>query len=369
MILFLNFAPFRFMGGAEKWVYEVSKKITGNNNQQVTLLSVSSSLASIYSNLVLRRPFEERFSSLNTSLISEVQIDIESLIPFTRKWSLIKDKINSASKVYIKYELLEVLLLWYYGGKKTFSKTIAGIHTPFVYHQTHTLLEKVHNFIYSSKFSNIILSKCYKVHVITHRDEKFFKSKLKLKNVIFIPNSMTIRATVKSKSKSMDLRVLFVGELVYRKGIDIIINMIKRNPNNIRFDIVGNGPYKDEIKKLCLVNKKCIYHDYLNQKTLYSQYAKSDLLILPSRAEGFPLVFLEALAHGLPILTSSAAAVGLPKNMEVSVNSFDGSDYIKAIESIKLNKIKTLKKSEIIDYYKNSIVRSSESNYTDKLFA
>lgn len=130
-------------------------------------------------------------------------------------------------------------------------------------------------------------------------------------------NSRSIQTTSKLKSNLnfdqwMKKRRLFgsviiayVGSLTERKGILQLLKLAENNPN-VSIAICGDGPLRPEVQNFgSVLTGKDIYLGYQNNpSTLISL---SDALILPSRAEGFPLVVLEAFNLGKPTVLSNIA--------------------------------------------------------------
>jgi glycosyltransferase involved in cell wall biosynthesis len=102
---------------------------------------------------------------------------------------------------------------------------------------------------------------------------------------------------------------LFMGRLEPRqKGIDILLDALRRaEPASFAewtILFVGDGPSRASIEnaaKRMKIELKLI--PWTDQPDLYLSAA--DVLLLPSRWEGLPLVMLEALQHGVPILASN----------------------------------------------------------------
>jgi phosphatidyl-myo-inositol dimannoside synthase len=94
------------------------------------------------------------------------------------------------------------------------------------------------------------------------------------------------------------------------KGYDMVINCLPSlliNFPSIRYIIAGK--YDDEEKgridrliKEKGLEKHVILTGYLKEDMLTDYYQMADLFIMPSRKEGFGIVFLEAMVSGLPVI-------------------------------------------------------------------
>jgi glycosyltransferase involved in cell wall biosynthesis len=93
--------------------------------------------------------------------------------------------------------------------------------------------------------------------------------------------------------------------------IEAYAEILKKHPD-ARLTLIGDGPerYKVEalIDKFELQNKICLT-GYLNQKEVAKRLSESDVFILPSFAEGVPVVLMEAMASGIPVVTTQIAGI------------------------------------------------------------
>ena len=367
MIVFLNFAPIEFMGGAEKWMYETANLIS--RKEKTVLISVSPEISNIYSTIILGRTFDKRIKLTMQNLI---YLTVRHFIPFTESFSQVRELLKEARLIYIKYEILEVLIVLYFGGLGALSKVVAGIHSPFLYQAPITVMERMHNIIYLSFFSRWVLGKVKRIHTITRRDRDIMENDFGRTRVYNIPTSVNIKTPRIKKNLKNELKILFVGELSKRKGIDILRKLIIDAPKNYFLDIVGNGPYKKEIARFADSYHHVKYHGYLDALALSTLYTQADVLLLPSRAEGFPLVFHEAMAHGTQIVDSDLVNVGLPRFIERSVQN-EPEAYIKILNKIyaeKKEKTHANISEKIQDYYRTHFSYSDiSSKVQNKLFA
>jgi rhamnosyl/mannosyltransferase len=103
-------------------------------------------------------------------------------------------------------------------------------------------------------------------------------------------------------------RVLFVGRLVYYKGVDVLLRALSRVPE-VSAVIVGDGPLKRDLTGLAEklgIATRVRFLDPLPDVLYPAIYHCADLFVLPSveRTEAFGIVGLEAMAAELPLITT-----------------------------------------------------------------
>jgi glycosyltransferase involved in cell wall biosynthesis len=97
---------------------------------------------------------------------------------------------------------------------------------------------------------------------------------------------------------------LFVGRLVDRKGIDIVLGMARQRPA-WQFIVVGEGPKGHDVDR---ASPNVIRVPNADRDTMARIYAAADCLLLPSHGEGLPLVVQEAMACALPVVATDSEA-------------------------------------------------------------
>jgi len=102
--------------------------------------------------------------------------------------------------------------------------------------------------------------------------------------------------------------VLFVGRLVYYKGLEYLIEAMNRLPE-ASLVIIGSGPLKaqvdEDIARFHLQQRVTVI-PYAPPEDLYAFYETCDMLVLPSteRSETYGLVQIEAMACGKPVVST-----------------------------------------------------------------
>lgn len=99
--------------------------------------------------------------------------------------------------------------------------------------------------------------------------------------------------------------ILTTSRLVYKNGIDIIIDALKLLPDEYSLVVVGQGPLLAELKARAqknAVSDRIIWLGYKAQNELPPLLRSADIFTRPSRSEGLGNSFLEAMACGVPIV-------------------------------------------------------------------
>ena len=111
------------------------------------------------------------------------------------------------------------------------------------------------------------------------------------------------------ENKNSLLKVYVIGRVYFsHKGHDILVEsfekMDKNLIKNIELNIIGDGPDLNKFKTLVIKipNLKVNYWGWMSEP--WEEAHKADLIVIPSRFEGVPLVMLEALELGIPIIAA-----------------------------------------------------------------
>ncbi|MCA1833953.1 MAG: glycosyltransferase family 4 protein [Actinobacteria bacterium] len=114
--------------------------------------------------------------------------------------------------------------------------------------------------------------------------------------------------------------VLTIARLMHHKGIDSVIESLTALPDNTRYLVVGDGPYRADLAALAAqkgVSDRVAFAGNVADDVIPTCYAAADVFALMSReiaggaggTEGCPVALLEASAYGLPIVTSRIGGI------------------------------------------------------------
>ncbi len=142
---------------------------------------------------------------------------------------------------------------------------------------------------------------------------------------VMIPNG--VNADVYTEAQSKDLTqfrrrfalpgeriVLFVGRLVYEKGVHVLVNAIPKvlEKVNTKTVIVGNGYMKEQISGIVKglgIDQKVMFTGFVDDETLRRLQICADVSVVPSLFEPFGIVALEAMAAKSPVVVSDTGGL------------------------------------------------------------
>lgn len=110
--------------------------------------------------------------------------------------------------------------------------------------------------------------------------------------------------------------VTFVGRLDSVKGVPLLVEAfakLRTAHPEARLSIIGDGPERAacEARVAALgMGEVTTFHGYKASHEVAEMLRHSDMLVLPSFAEGVPVVLMEAMASGIPVVASGVAGVG-----------------------------------------------------------
>jgi glycosyltransferase involved in cell wall biosynthesis len=110
-----------------------------------------------------------------------------------------------------------------------------------------------------------------------------------------------------------------------------------RPQRDFRFVIAGDGPERKRFERRVHKLGLDAVFDFRGQMDdLPPLFAACDIVILPSRSEGVPLVILEALASGRPVVASKVGAIPevLDSSCGVLIDKAGAAEFARAISSL-----------------------------------
>ena len=138
---------------------------------------------------------------------------------------------------------------------------------------------------------------------------------------VYLPNSLDPSSIVKKEDphqKSV-LKILFIaGNQCIRKGIESVVKNIKKEDQ--RFEFIMVAVPEHEIRQYSLDFFPAVrLIEFMEGEGKKRIFSESDIFVLPSYGEGFPVTVLEAMATGVPIITTPVGALG-----DIIVDGYNG---------------------------------------------
>ncbi len=119
-----------------------------------------------------------------------------------------------------------------------------------------------------------------------------------------------------ARAKSEPLRILFLGNIIERKGLHTLLDALGQIGNlSCRLDVVGSlsadPTYaKTMQQKAASLASLVTFHSALDNAALADLLRQAHVLCVPSTYEGFGIVYLEGMGFGLPAIGTTAGAAG-----------------------------------------------------------
>jgi len=185
---------------------------------------------------------------------------------------------------------------------------VHGAETEFMYSKMPSIIKKLFRFC---------VEKAGRVVVLGASWQDFFCRVVGVNpdKVTVIPNGIAIPAALPVRSGAPKCKILFLGRLGRRKGVDILLQALSQ-PDVRRLQwtatLAGDGEvrkYKEEIERVKLDQRITIL-GWVSATDVVDLLKSADVLVLPSLYEGLPMAILEGMAYGLAVIATPVGAIG-----------------------------------------------------------
>lgn len=111
------------------------------------------------------------------------------------------------------------------------------------------------------------------------------------------------------------LRLIAIGRFAEQKGLPVLIDAMTQLRDRLpemTLTLVGDGELRPEIEAqitLAGLGAQVRLAGWLDEAGVRAELARSHALVLPSFAEGLPMVIMEAFAAGRPVIATSVAGI------------------------------------------------------------
>lgn len=111
-----------------------------------------------------------------------------------------------------------------------------------------------------------------------------------------------------------DIRLVFVGRLAPVKGLRVLFEALETllpTQPGLSLTLVGDGEDRARLETAAArFGDRVRFTGYLTQEEVATTLHQSDICVLPSFAEGVPVILMEAMAAGVPVVATQVAGVG-----------------------------------------------------------
>ena len=110
-----------------------------------------------------------------------------------------------------------------------------------------------------------------------------------------------------------DTRLLFLGRLGDRKGAPELLRALAGLPADVRWSLTmaGDGEIEEarNAAQALGILDRLAFTGWLDPEQVAKLLGSSDVLVLPSHAEGLPMAIIEAFAHGVAVIATPVGAI------------------------------------------------------------
>jgi len=287
------------IGGVEKHVYEISKRLAKKHKVIVYTTDPSGEL-----------PKNEKIDGITIKRFRSFAPN-EAFFFSYGLFSSLKKESCDVLHVHCFQALPSILAIE--AVKKPRIKKI--IFTPHFHPNGGTISRNFLRKFYDSYQKRAFL-KSDKIICISEREKEILSDRFQIEQqkMSVIPNGIDIEKfrNLPNIKKTNNFKILYVGRLEKYKRIHWILiafkRIIERNyDHKISLIIVGKGPFEKQLLKFCKrlkINKFVTFKRNLTFDELLDEYHSCDIFLMPSEYEAFGITILEALACNKPVIVN-----------------------------------------------------------------
>jgi len=178
---------------------------------------------------------------------------------------------------------------------------------------------------YSRSLGKSVFERADAVIALSSSDKEYISSfGVDKDKIVVIPNAINLGELDRYCCKSDELRsfkeannlsdrwiVLFVGQIIQRKGVSYLLKsipiLLQKFKENVTFVFIGTGDRLAENLSLARdlgIENSVLFTGPVSTSDLTMFYQIADLFVLPSLSEGLPTSILEAMHFNLPVVST-----------------------------------------------------------------
>lgn len=130
------------------------------------------------------------------------------------------------------------------------------------------------------------------------------------RRTVVIPNAVDVRSFRPASGGSRNARIIGIGRFAYPKDFTTLLEALARVRAPCHMVLAGDGPALPAVAAAVQNHGLSKRVELLGARAdIPELLARSDVFVLSSRSEGFPVSILEAMAAGLPVVTTDVGGV------------------------------------------------------------
>jgi len=174
----------------------------------------------------------------------------------------------------------------------------------------------------------------------------------------WLPRSFHLSPTPKFLASGEPIKFIFIGWMIEEKGLNEILGALNElyAKYQFHFTFIGGGPMLEGVRaaiKNAKWESSVFAYGWCTNKLKEQELSSSNVFVLPSYAEGFPMTLIESMLYGLPAICSDVGGISdslhdgvngfliPPRNMQALKNAMEF--YIKNPEIISKHSLESLK--------------------------
>ena len=348
------------LGGAQRVAIEVAKGLSSNDEYDVDVIAFVGERQFFYNDIGACNRIE------NTSkkrIIEKIRHRLSAYhYKFLKKQykisRMFQNQINGLASIF-KKEKYDIVILCQ-GDLTALIPTLKNQFPSIKFiawqHNSYDIYMERYHVAYLEEYL-MGLRQADEVICLTKQDQQLFRKHNEKAKVIHNPLTISTHEISDLKNNT----IVFVSRIdIEQKGLDYLVELVKRSPDDWNYVIAGDGLNIVEFKKLIMennINNKITLKGALHGEDLVNHYLNGSIFISTSRWEGFGLVITEAMSCGLPVISfdnSGPREIMNDGEYGILINKYDIDHFYSELE--KLMKDENLRKI----YQQKSIQRASD---------
>ncbi|KAE8750952.1 hypothetical protein FOCC_FOCC002380 [Frankliniella occidentalis] len=198
--------------------------------------------------------------------------------------------------------------------------------------------------VITNRFLQISLFSCNHCICVSHTGRKentVLRARVESNRVSVIPNAVDTKAfSPDPRNRSEDyVTIVIVGRLVYRKGVDLMAQIIKEfGPKypNVKFIVCGDGPKRwllDEVRERCGLQDRVELLGALEHSQIRNVLTRGHIFLNTSLTEAYCMAIVEAASCGLQVVSTRVG--GIPEVLPPQLIYLTEPDVPSLVEGLE----------------------------------